>query len=148
MLQRLVQLHRSFQHEPPVLDNRNPAAIGAEHLDTAQLLVRNGDVCMAAQICFADICFSLNGNLIVPGNDFFSVRIIDRRVLRPALAGVAYCKVRSHLFRNQNRQTSGDVILFRCHICRGIGSDGELSHRQSVMVVQHIFPKIASVLFL
>lgn len=63
-----------------------------------------------------------------------------------AVTGVADGEMRSRLFRDQNRQLVGDTVI-SCHpVCRRVRADRKLTHRQRLMVHQHIVPDILFIL--
>ena len=78
------------------------------------------------------------GNLVFPRNDSLAVRIVCHSVLFMAVARIAYRKMRSGLFRYQNRQLVVDVEAACSHIRCGIRADGKFAQRQSIMMEQHV----------
>ena len=69
-----------------------------------------------------------------------SIRVEDRAVLHPAVAGIAYRKVRSHLLGNQNREFVENAVAQRYLIRSCVGANRKLAHRQRLMVFEdHLF---------
>src|SRR5699024_1091820 len=116
-----------------------------DHADASQFLVRNGNVRMAAVIGEADILFPEYGDLIISGNDLSSVRIINRSIFRPAVAGAPHSEMGSHLFRDQYGQFVPDPVFLRGNISGGVGADGELSHGQFPVMEKNIILYISPV---
>ena len=63
-----------------------------------------------------------------------------------AVTGVPHRKVRAGLLRNQNRQFVRNVIVTRHAVCCRVRADCKFSHRQRLMVHQHIVADIVFVL--
>ena len=103
---------------------------------------------MTAEVSFRYIFFSENGNLVVPGDDLLAVRIVNRTVLAPAVAGIAHSEMRSHFLCNQNRQLIADAIFLRHSVSRGIRTDGKLTDGKALVAVHDRLFQILEVLLL
>ena len=102
---------------------------------------------MAAIICHADIFFTQCGDLVVAGNNLSSVRVKYRSIFCPAVAGVAHCKMRSHLFCNQDRKFVRDAVFLSSNVGCRVGTDRKFTHRDLGVMEQDIVLDIRAVLF-
>lgn len=116
-------------------------------LGVGQFIIRNGNIRMAVEVCFRHILFPEQGYLIILCNDLFSIRIIDSDILTPAIAGVAYCKMRSRLLRDQDRQLVLDAIFSSHHIGSRIRANGKFTHRKCLMIMQYMVCDIFLTIF-
>ena len=134
-VQLFIQFFRSRYNKPSVSDHRKLPSIAADYRDVAQLRIRDRDIGMTAKVSLGYIFLAQQGDFVIPGNDLFSIRIVYRRILAPALAGISYRKMRSGLLRDQDRELIHNIV-FLCHcICRGIGSDRELAHWKGIVIL-------------
>ena len=122
-------------------------ALGVGAGNTPVIIDDTADIRMAVKVCFRHILFPEQGYLIILCNDLFSIRIIDSDILTPAIASVAYCKMRSRLFSDQNRIFICNIIFLRNRISCGIGSDRKLTDRKCLMIVQNVIENIFFIFF-
>ena len=126
---------------PSIIESSFPSAVCTRI--TSQLIIRNGNIRMAVKVCFRHILFPEQGYLIILCNDLFSIRIVDSDILTPAIAGVAYCKMRSRLLRDQDRQLVLDADIFfpshrQSYSCQWQIHPSEVSHDYAVRGLRYI----------
>ena len=73
---------------------------------------------MTIQICLAGIFFSQHRYLVVFCNQTFAVGIKRNQIFFMRITGITHCKMRAHLFCDQDRQFIPDIIFFRKYICK------------------------------
>ena len=75
---------------------------------------------------------------IVSRYNFLTVRVIHRHIFRMGITGITHSKMRSCLFRDQDRQFVRNVII-SCHaVSRRVSADRKLAQRQGLMVIKDI----------
>ena len=103
---------------------------------------------MAVKISLGRVHTAKGGHLIVSGHDLFTVGIVYLHLFRMGIAGIAHCKMRSHLLRDQDRHPGFHAQTLCRHISRSVCADGKFSQRQCLMAEQDIFLNECLVLFL
>jgi len=94
---------------------------------------------MAVKIRLCHIRLAKRRAFIFLCHDLLAVRVVQHDVFTHRIAGVTDRKMRTCLFRDQNRKF-GFNIKFSSHlVCHGIRSDRKFAHRKGFAVIQYIF---------